>query len=282
MYDLVRRGYADGGYHSVRALARYAPLTQIVTLPLINRSAEAAAVALWRTQTTKFAKAGQYDGVELLGFFCGPGSDFFSFREPITSIDALQRLRFASASSGSTAALSWLGVSVGGISPARLHELPTIESFDALAGVSLGGLVRARLGQSVRSVTVVPGKVSTPAFAMFVNAETWRKMPERDRTIVRAASGESLARRSRAWDQADDEFARKLPAGKPVAVASPAFLSQLTRAWPPLYDEWIAEANRLGVDGKAALAFYAAQADIPAAEEKGPPPPEPARPTRKK
>lgn len=282
MYDLVRRGYADGGYHSVRALARYAPLAQIVTLPLINRSAEAAAVALWRTQTTKFAEAAQYDGVQLLGFFCGPGSDLVSFREPITSIEALQRLRFASATPGSTAALSWLGVSVGAISQGRLHELPATESFDALAGVSVGGLVHARLTQSVRSVTVVPGKVSMPAFVVFLNAETWRKMPERDRAVVRAASGENLARRSRAWDRSDEEFARRLPAGKQIAAAPPAFVNQLTRAWQPLYDEWIAEANRLGVDGKAALAFYAAQADTPAVEEKGPPPPDPGRPVRRR
>jgi TRAP-type C4-dicarboxylate transport system substrate-binding protein len=280
MYDLVRRGFADGGYQSVLAHSRYAPLMRIAALPLIHDTAEASAVALWRTYTVHFQDKRQYEGVKLLGFFCGAGSDVYSFREPIASVEGLRRLRIASAAAGTTIAMSWLGASVTAVSLARIQESLAGETFDALTGVSIGDVVRLDIASRVRSATVIPGKVHAPAYALFLNSEAWRKLPERDKSLIGNVAGESLARRSRAWDRSDDEFARKLPAGKPVITAPPQFVGELARAWRPIHEEWIADANRHGVDGEAALEFYISQVKgtAPGAKERPPPADRPGRP----
>jgi TRAP-type C4-dicarboxylate transport system substrate-binding protein len=282
MYDMVRRGFADGGYQSIRDHARHAPLTQVAGLPLIHDTAEASAVALWRTFANHFKDKGEYDGVQLLGFFAGTGSDIISFRDTLTTIEALQRSRIASASAGASVAMAWLGVSVTAVPPARLPESLAGEAFDTLIGVSLGEVVRRNLAPRIRSVTAVPGKVNTPSFALFVNADVWRKLPERDKAIVAGVAGESLARRSRAWDRADDELVRQFPPGKPIVTAPPQFVEQMARAWQPIHDEWVAAAERAGVDGRAALAFYVAQIKSAGPGAKEPPPAAGDKPGRRR
>ena len=74
-------------------------------------------------------------------------------------------------------------------------------------------------------------------------------------------SGEALARRAAA-DDAHNEAIKKdyLAHGGIIVKASPEFNAALKKAWKPLYDEWIAEANKEGVDGRAALDYYLSEA----------------------
>jgi TRAP-type C4-dicarboxylate transport system substrate-binding protein len=279
-YDLVARGFADAAYQSVDAHARRAPLMQIAALPLVGESGEATAVALWRTYAAYFAAKEQYPGVVLIGVFAGPGGDLISFREPITTLEALRRHRLWSVP-GAAAAMSWLGVAPAAASLGRLYDPLGGEAIDGIGGLSLGEAVRLNVAHRVRSVTLVPGRIVVPAYALFVNGEQWRKLPARDRNQIEAASGEALARRSRAWDKVDDELARRLPPGRVVIAAPPQFVGQLKKAWQPLYDEWVEEATKLGVDGKAAFAYFVSQVEAASPVAKDDPANEPGQRRRR-
>ena len=45
-----------------------------------------------------------------------------------------------------------------------------------------------------------------------------------------------------------------------IVKASPAFNAALKKAWKPLFDAWIASANKRGIDGKAALDYFMSEA----------------------
>jgi TRAP-type C4-dicarboxylate transport system substrate-binding protein len=260
-FDLVLRGFADAAYQSIGAHARRAPLMQIATLPLINDTGEATAVALWRTYSNYFSTPDQYPGVVLVGVFAGAGGELMSFKEPITSIEALRRHRLWSVPGASTGAMAWLGVTPASSSWGRLYEAVGSDAVDGISGLSIGDAIRFNVAQRVKSVTLIPGKLTVPAYSLFMNRDVWRKLPERDRAQIESASGENLARRSRAWDRADDELGRKLLPGRVVVAAPPQFVGQLKKAWQPLYEEWMAEATKVGVDGKAAFAYFVSQVE---------------------
>jgi TRAP-type C4-dicarboxylate transport system substrate-binding protein len=276
-FDLVVRGFADVAYQFVGAHARRAPLMQIANLPLINDTGEATAVALWRTYSTYFATKDQYAGVVLIGVFAGAGGELMSFKEPITSIEALRRHRLWSIPGAPAGAMAWLGVNPASTSWGRLYEAVGTDAVDGVSGLSIGDAVRFNIAPRVKSVTLIPGKLTVPAYSLFMNRDVWRKLPERDRAQIESASGENLARRSRAWDRADDELGRKLLPGRVVVAAPPQFVGQLKRAWQPLYEEWMAEATKLGVDGKAAFAYFVSQVEDASPGAKDDPPADPER-----
>ena len=91
-----------------------------------------------------------------------------------------------------------------------------------------------------------------------MNQQKWDGLAKQDQEAITSVSGEALAKLSKVWDDLETkDCARMRAEGKIKMInASPTLMSALQQKWSFLEDEWVANANKRGLDGKAALARY--------------------------
>ena len=268
-FDVVTQQIADGAYIFTAFLQKRVPLIQLSIHPLITTTAEANAVALWRTYKKFFEAKNQYKGVVLLGFFSGTGADIASMKGPITSVDDLKKMKVWSLPGIPGRALSSLGVTIVPGPAVRIYPIVSKGTVDAFSGLSIAEMYRFKVAQFAKSFTYLDGHVFAPSFSAFVSPAKWNKISKSDRAAIMKASGEALARRSRGWDDWARPFEAKFKnEGKKVYRASPEMMAKLRKAWAPFKGEWIATADKLGVDGKAAYAYFIEQSKKVTAERR--------------
>ncbi|MGH8632570.1 MAG: TRAP transporter substrate-binding protein DctP [Burkholderiales bacterium] len=257
--DAVQQGLADVAYIFNAFVEKRAPLMQIAQLPLLQTTAEGNAVALWRTYKRYFEPRNEFGGVVVLGAWSGPGGELYSMKDPIESVASLKKFKMWTLPGTSARALTALGVPVVPGPAVRIFEIVSKGTVDGHAGLAIGDLERYKIDQFTRSVTLVPGKLFAPTFTVFMNEKRWAALSERDRKAIEGVSGEALARLARNWDEADRAGEQRFRAGKQVVTPSSSFVADLEKAWKPLHEEWIANANKSGIDGKAAFGYFVEQ-----------------------
>jgi TRAP-type C4-dicarboxylate transport system substrate-binding protein len=162
-----------------------------------------------------------------------------------------------------------LGASLVTTPAVRMFEVVSKGTVDAYVSISIGEAHAFKVAQFAKSATLVPGKLLAPTFSFFINPKKWAAISEQDRQLILSVSGEKLARLSRNWEEKEKGSHEEFKAmGKEIIEASPKFAADLERAWRPLHDEWIEEATQLGVDGKAAFAYFIEQSKAVAAERR--------------
>jgi TRAP-type C4-dicarboxylate transport system substrate-binding protein len=261
-FDIVRTRTADMAYQFNGFLRKRASLVQLSLLPLMGRNGEAEAVALWRTYKKYFERKRQFAGVKLLGFFGGPPGDMCSLQadKPIDSVATLRSMKMWSLPAYPAEALKRLGVTVVPGPAVRIYTIVSKGIVDGFSGLGLQEAIRFKVAQYAKVCTVIPGSVFTANFSMFINPKKWASIPKRDQAAIEKLSGEYIARLTRNWDVIDVKGPQNLRAkGVKVITASPQFMAALRKAWTPMHLAWIKEANKLGVDGKAAFDYFRAQ-----------------------
>jgi TRAP-type C4-dicarboxylate transport system substrate-binding protein len=261
-FDIVRTRTADMAVQFNGFLRKRASLVQLSLLPLMGRSGEAHAVALWRTYKKFFEKKNQFAGVKLLGFFGGPPGDMCSLKEdkPINSVATLKSMKMWSLPSYPAQALKLFDVAVVPGPAVRIYTIVSKGIVDGYSGLGLQESIRFNVAQYTKSCTIIPGSVFTPTFSMFINPKKWASLSKADQAAILKLSGEHIGRLTYNWDKIDIKGADNLRAkGVKVTEASPAFAAALRKAWTPIHQAWIKEANKLGVDGKAAFDYFRAQ-----------------------
>jgi TRAP-type C4-dicarboxylate transport system substrate-binding protein len=97
-------------------------------------------------------------------------------------------------------------------------------------------------------------------FSYYFSKPAWAKISPKDQELVRSVSGEKLARHCRLWDEMDvDAYKKFKDAGVPIVDASAEFVTKLKEAWVFTEADWLKDAAKRNVDGRAALAFYREQ-----------------------
>ncbi len=261
-FDIVRTRTADMAYQFNGFLRKQASLVQLSLLPLMGRSGEAHSIALWRTYKKYFEKKNQFAGVELLGFFGGMPGDMCSLKEdkPITSVAALKSMKMWSLPSYPAQALKQFDVAVVPGPAVRIYSIVSKGIVDGYSGLGMQEAIRFNVAQYTKSCTIIPGSVFTPTFSVFINPKKWASLSKADQAAIEQQSGEALGRLTRNWNDADIKGADNLRAmGIKVTTASAEFSGALQKAWSPIHQAWIKEANKLGVDGKAAFDFFRAE-----------------------
>jgi len=109
------------------------------------------------------------------------------------------------------------------------------------------------------SVVEVDGGVYAPTFSVFIHEDKWAKISPRDRAVIEEMLGESLAMRSAAWDAFDNSHKKAmLKQGLKVEQADLELLATLQDRARLVWEAWIADADRAGISGYAAIeAFFA-------------------------
>lgn len=261
-WELVTQGLADGAFIQTAFAAKRLPLTQVADLPFMAWSAEATAVALWRTHEKFFAKNDEHKGVVLMGYFSAPGGYLYSLTDkPIQSVEDLKSMKMWSLPNLPARMVGQLGAAVVPGPATRIHEVVSKGVVDGHAALGYHTVHAFNAAPYTKSVTEIPGRMNASSFSLFLNRNKWNSISAADREAILKVSGETLARRSAAWDVVERDSRQKfIDAGKKVLPASAEFTAALEKAWAFTADEWVESAKKSGVDGDAALAYFREQA----------------------
>lgn len=261
MYDAIRTGIVDAGHMFLGLIPDKTPLMQLSMLPLLSATAEANAVALTRTYEKFFREHDELDGVKILGFLSNPGGVMCSLKdEPIDSVAALQKLKMWSLPGYAAEAMKALDAPVVAGPAAEMYALVSKGTVDGFNGVSIGDALTFKVAQYARSCTRVQGSVFTPTFAVMIGTTAWDSLSEEDRKAIEGVSLEQFARLSAASDKWDGDSAKAYEEmGGKIVTPSAEFAAELERVWTPMQGAWVAKADAIGIDGKAALAYFREQ-----------------------
>lgn len=259
--DGVVKGVFDGAYMYQGFLQGKVKLTQIAHQPFINVNARGSSVALWRTYEQYFAKANEYRDVQLLSLFTFPGGPIYGMHAPIKSKSELAGIKVYSVAGNTAELLQSTGAGMVVAPAARSYEIISGGTVDAFAGYPLYSATAFHTIQYAKSITDVPGQMSAPSFALFVNKKRWNAIPEADRKIVMSLSGEAFAARLAAIDELEAKLRKDAATrGIPFLTADESLLASMRQYGDKLQKEWLASAASLGVDGEAALKTYEKEA----------------------
>ena len=259
-WKMVTSGIADATVMYNNFERKRLSLDQIGTLPFSITDASSTAIALWRTHKKFFEAKNQYKGVKFLGYVMHGGGEFFSLKEPITSVADLKKMKMRVPPGAVAQAVSKTGAAV--------VPTPGVKAFDVVSKGIVDGMVfpigdvwKLKMMPYVKHLTKVDGKVYGAVFSLYMNQKVWNRLSKADKAAVTAASGEKIAADSNNWGDVDNEaeaIYRKRGIG--VHKASAAFTADLKKLWAYQDQAWIETANKAGVDGKAALAYFRAEA----------------------
>ena len=229
-------------------------LSMIGQLPFSSTTAVKASGALWQTHNKYFAKANQYKGVQLLGLFGITGHDLMTKdSEPITKVADLKgRKMWASA----VPQMEKLGAVVLATPAPKIYELVSGGVVNGAAVIAYG-YNSFRIQKFIKSFTHVPGGIGSSTFSVFMNQAKFDGLSADDKQILLKASGEQITKDAVVVDRLTDKALGDMKAaGVKMITADAAFMADLKRELAFMETNWLADAAKAGVDGKAALAFY--------------------------
>ncbi|MBV1708210.1 MAG: TRAP transporter substrate-binding protein DctP [Hyphomicrobiales bacterium] len=264
LWPSVQNGIVDAAYLFNGLVANQLPLEQIAALPFIPGTSQARSLAIWRTYKRFFAAKGEYRPVKLLAIFSQPVAKLYSMKKPVTKPADLVGMRVWALPGVPQKLFEGTGAGVVSRPAVQMSELVTGGTVDAVAGLSAFSISRFKVMPYMKYETDFPGGLTSATFSFIINRSKWLSIPAADRKIIEKLSGEALDQRFNAVDQ-DDEVAEKqaLAGGVKVVKPTPELIALIKKQGAPLYAAWIAKAKSLGVDGKAALAYFIAQCAHP-------------------
>ena len=257
---MVQKGTADGAYVFNAFLRKLVPSTQISIHPQMAETGVGRAVALWRMYQKFFKDKANYKDLEMVGYFGAPDGSWFSMSDtPLLSMASLKTIKTWTLPSVPAQALKLSGANIVPGPAVRIYPIVSKGVVDAFVGLTYGDLHAFKIDKYAKSGTVIPGGWFGASFSTFWNKKKWDTIPEKDQKIIWSLSGEKLARRSIAWDMLKEEKRRLFVKTRKVHTMPEAEMVKLRAAWAPLYADWIESINAMGVDGKAAMAYYKSQ-----------------------
>lgn len=258
--DLVVKGGADIAYQYSGVVPNRLYLFQASEVPGSSGSAQATAVAMWRTYEKYFAAAGETKGVKTLALFTLPKQNLQSLKDNITTIDQLKRMKIATTPGLASKVYGHFSSGIVTSPAVRFFEFVSKGTVDAYGSVSPIDVLNFNLARDTKYMISIPGIGPAPTFLLAMNEGKWSALAKADQDAINGLGGEAFARRIGALDAANDAVLKQLAAqGMTMTSAPQQFGDEFRRIAKPVEDDWIAEANKRGVDGKAALEFYRAQ-----------------------
>ena len=259
-FDLVKDGVADVGMSVNSYTANRFVLNEGVELPFLSPNAMASCIAYWKTYNKFFKASDEYKGVHLVGIWTHGPAHIFMRDKKLNSVADIEKQKIRVP---------------GGIVNEIADKLGTVpvfapasQAYDVLSkGVADGiffpteSVYNFKLGPAIHQALEIPDGLYRTAHYLIVNQAKWDALSAEDKKAINSVSGEVLAKLAGAmWDKADaDGKAGLIKLGTEFHTASPAMMKDLHAKLDGMTAEWIAKANKKGVDGKAALAYYIAE-----------------------
>ncbi|NHC62514.1 TRAP transporter substrate-binding protein [Paenalcaligenes suwonensis] len=258
--DLVRNGIADMGMSVHSYTASRFPMIEFAEMPFTTDNGEINSVAYWNTYSQFMMGADEHRGVKLMGLWTSPATVIFTTKPEVNNISDLSGLKLRSPSPLFDA----IGKAMGIVT----LNAPASESYEMLSRGVIDGLYfqydqieNFKLDKLIKSAVAVPGGFGKSSQFMFMNERKWQSLNEADRAAIEQISGEYIARDfGGKWQASEDAAIKTLTdAGLKTYTVEGEQLAQLRNDLAFIETDWIAAADKKGIDGKAVLEFYRAQ-----------------------
>jgi len=257
--DLVGEGIADVSFGNYGLLNDRFPLAKITELPFLGSNHQLpVSLAYWNIYKQYFDDAQEHEqsGVKAMAMWVSGANHFFMRERPVTQLADLKGMRFSVPSALVGRMLGRAGA-VGVVTG-------TGDVYEQFSRSMVDGVTQANTGPNatrivpfIKHQTSVPGGLFWSGFFIVMNDRKWQALPEQDKHAMWSVSGEHLVRKAALVFEemeAAEIKARQEGGITTMHEASPAFLDEMREAFTFVEEEWIAEADKLGLDGKAALA----------------------------
>lgn len=258
--DLVRNGVADLGMSVHTYTAKRFPLTGFAELPFTTDDGGVNSVAYWRTYQKYMMSANEHKGVKLLGLWTSPATSIFTVRTPVANIGDLKGAKLRSPSP--------LFDSIGRALSVVTVNAPASESYEMLSRGVIDGLyfqydqiLGWKLDKLIKTAVKVPGGFGKSSQYLIMNDRKWRSLSAEDQRAIDQVSGEVIARSFGEKWQANEQAAIEQLSGrglKTLSIEGDA-LDEVKQKLAFVEKDWLEEARKQGVDGKAALDYFREQ-----------------------
>lgn len=258
--DLVKNGVADVACITTAYTAGRFTLLRGLELPFMSNQNSAMSIAAQRTYDRFFRKANEFEGLKFGGLAVVGPYQIYTTKKAIATIDDFKGQKIREAGGLTKDVVETLG--------ATPFFAPAPQTYEVLSkGVGDGVLFPPesipgfKVTSVVRHGVHVPGGFNQAAFALIINEAKWKALPPNDQAAIEKLLGEHYARLwGELWDRTNAEAIDQMTkAGIQLRDASPQLLGEVRRRFAPFEANWLADAAKKGVDGKAALDFYRAE-----------------------
>ena len=255
-WSMVTKGVADLGMLANIFETKRLTLTELATLPFGTSTAEKTSIALWKTHKKFFEGANEYKGVKLLGLFVHGGGDLLMMKKAITQASDLKGLKIRVSRGMAAKTMKAMG--------AVLVPTPGVKTFEVVSkGIVDGAILpssdvpKFKMIPYIKHIYHIPGKFYNTAFSIMINQKKWDSLSKDVQQAIESKAGLNIARHAKAWDDNAKEARPQFKAGGiNYAPASAKLVAEMRKRYSSFDGDWIKTAEKKGVDGKAALAFY--------------------------
>ena len=253
LFEQVRDGVADVIWTLPGYTAGRFPTVEAFELPFMMKSPEATSKALW--DYVQQHGQNEFKDVHPLAFHVhGPGV-FHMVKKPINTAADLKGLKMRAPTRQTNRFIALLG--------GTPVSMPVPQVGDALSkGVIDGAVVPYEVVPAVKIQELVkfhsetdPSEAAfyTSVFIFAMNKAKYDSLPPDLKKVIDNNSGLALsAMAGKAFHEADIE-GKKLVMGNTINVIPKAELEKWKKTGQPLYDAWVADMNKKGLNGKQML-----------------------------
>ncbi|MCF8200206.1 MAG: TRAP transporter substrate-binding protein [Sulfuritalea sp.] len=265
--DLVKNGVADAACITTNYTASRFTLTRALELPFMSDQNSAMSIAAQRTYDKFLKGANEFEGLKLGGLSIVGPYQIYTTKKAINTIDDFKGQKIREAGGITKDAVTALG--------ATPFFAPAPQTYDVLSkGVGDGVLFPPesipgfKVTSAVRHGIHVPGGFNQGLFALIINESKWKALSPADQVAIEKLLGEHWARLwGDVWDKTNaDGIEQMTKEGVQLVYASPSLLAEVRTRFAKFETDWLAEAQKKNVDGKAVLEYYRGQ--IKALEKK--------------
>jgi TRAP-type C4-dicarboxylate transport system substrate-binding protein len=258
--DLVRNGVADVTNVTTAYTAGRFVLLGGLEMPFMSDRNSAMSLAAQRTYDRFFRPANEFDGLKFGGIAMVGPYQIYTTKKAINTIDDFKGQKIREAGGVTKAVVEALG--------ATPFFAPAPQTYDVLSkGVGDGVLFPPesipgfKVTSAVRHGIHVPGGFNQAVQALIINEAKWKALSPADQAAIEKLLGEHWSLLwGNLWDRTNAAAVESMAKdGVSIRNASPELLAEIRRRLAKIETDWIAEAGKKNVDGKAALAFMREQ-----------------------
>lgn len=251
LFDQAKDGVVDVIWTVLGYTPGRFPKSEVFELPFLVTNAEASSVAFQRYVEANAMD--EFEGVHLIAVHThGPG--LFHTQQPVTKLEDLAGMKIRGGSRIISDMLARLGAEPVG--------MPVPQVTEALSkGVINGTTIPWEVTPSLRVAELVKNHTGfsgenglyTQTFAVVMNQGTYDSLPDDLKAIIDANSGVEVARFfGRAMDQGDAAGAKiAMDMGNNIITLDEAETARWREAAQPTIDQWFADMEAAGIDGRA-------------------------------
>lgn len=236
-------GYTPGRY----------PSTEVFELPFMMTNARATSRAYWQMFETHM-KDKEFSNVHILGAWVhGPG--MIHTKNPVNAPSDLEGMKIRGGSRSVNSLLTKLGATPVGMPVPAVAE-----------GLSKGVIDGTTIPWEVTSALKVPELVGnhtefsgsalyTLTFVLAMNKDKYESLPDDLKAVIDANSGEEFSVFAGGTQADADGPARQkaMDMGNNIITLDVAATEEWRALSQPIYDEWVADMNKRGIDGQALI-----------------------------